>query len=296
MTFIEFACAHGVEIDSTRLCADERIRRCGTTQKPRSCNGAYFWDGKRGWVFNWSTEARVQWFNDSNTQPWTEAEKDAWTVNRQTARAHRSEMHCRAVAHADEIIRSTKAAEHDYLIRKGFPEMKGAVDNDGNLVIPMRELKSNALVGAQIIHWDEPTRQWVKKMLPGMKAKGAVLRLGDRTAVETFLVEGFATGLSVVAALRCMGLRTAVLICFSASNLVYVAPQVRGRAFVFADHDKSGVGEAAAKASGLPYCMSPIQGEDANDLHMRSGIVSVCQLLMRVRTNHGYALNRPHPT
>lgn len=296
MTFIDFARAHCVEIDPAKLYAGERIRRCGTTDKPRSTNGAYFWDGKRGWVFNWSSEARVHWFTDRDDKPWTDAEKDQWKARRHAAHAHQDDQNRRAAKRAADLIHSTKPGTHDYLARKGFPELEGMIDNTGALVVPMRHLETNALLGAQVIHWDEPERQWVKKMLPGMKAKGAVLRLGDRTAVETFLVEGFATGLSVVAALRCMGLRTAVLICFSASNLVYVAPQVRGRAFVFADHDKSGVGEAAAKASGLPYCMSPIQGEDANDLHMRSGIVSVCQLLMRVRTNHGYALNRPHPT
>ena len=45
MSFIDFARAHGVEINPDRLFASERIRRCGTVDKPRSTNGAYFWDG-----------------------------------------------------------------------------------------------------------------------------------------------------------------------------------------------------------------------------------------------------------
>ena len=33
----------------------------------------------------------------------------------------------------------------------------------------------------------------------------------------------------------------------------------------------------------VPYCMSPILGEDANDLHVRAGLVPVVELLMNVR-------------
>ncbi|MBP9906577.1 MAG: toprim domain-containing protein [Rhodoferax sp.] len=184
---------------------------------------------------------------------------------------------------AAELIRSTKPGAHDYLARKGFPDLEGMIDSEGALIVPMRNLETNALLGVQRIHWDEPERQWVKKMLPGMRAKGAILRLGDKTASETFLIEGYATGLSVLAALRSVGLRASVLVCFSANNLEFIAPQVKGRVFVFADHDRSGVGEKAAQATGKPYCMSPVEGEDANDLHARAGLMAVCQLLMNVR-------------
>ena len=120
-------------------------------------------------------------------------------------------------------------------------------------------------------------------MKPGMRAKGAVFRMGDKTAPETFLVEGYATGLSVHAALRSVGLRASVLVCFSANNLEFIAPQLKGRAFVCADNDKSGTGEKSAQATGLPYCMSPIVGEDMNDLHARAGLMAVCAQLMAVR-------------
>jgi putative DNA primase/helicase len=286
VTFIDFARDHGVDIDPAKLCAGERIRRCGTTDKPRSANGAYFWDGQRGWVFNWSAEARVQWFSDQDATPWTEAEKQQWKARRQALRAQEDNRHHIAAMRAAELVRSTKPGPHDYLARKGFPDLDGMVDSAGDLIVPMRHLETNALLGAQVIHWDDPERKWVKKMLPGMKAKGAILRLGDKTASETFLVEGYATGLSVLAALRSVGLRAAVLVCFSANNLEFVAPQVKGRVFVFADNDKSGVGEAAAKNTGKPYCMSPIEGEDANDVHVRAGLMPVVELLMKAR-RHG---------
>lgn len=283
MSFVDFARAHGVEIDPAKLYAGERIRRCGTTDKPRSANGAYFWDGERGWVFNWASEARVQWFNDQASKPWTEAEKQAWKTRRQANRAHQDGQHHQAAMHAAELIRTTKPGTHDYLARKGFPDLEGMIDTAGALIVPMRNLETNALMGAQRIYWNEPERHWDKKMLPGMKAKGAVLRLGDKTASETFLVEGYATGLSVLAALRSVGLRAAVVICFSANNLELIAPQVKGRVFVFADNDKTDVGEKSAQATGMPYCMSPVEGEDANDLHVRAGLMPVVQLLMDVR-------------
>ena len=51
-----------------------------------------------------------------------------------------------------------------------------------------------------------------------------------------------------------------------------------------ADHDKCGAGEAAARAAGLPYRMSPILGEDANDLHVHAGLTALASLLVEVRT------------
>jgi putative DNA primase/helicase len=281
--FITFARAHGVDIDPAKLYPSEKIRRCGTVDKPRSTNGAFFWDGERGWVFNWAEEARVQWYRDDQAKPWTDAEKRAWAARRQSARADTENRYRNAALFAQTLIRSTVPGPHDYLTLKGFPDVQGMVAGDGALIIPMRSLPTNELQGAQVIRWEEEERKWVKKMVPGMRAKGAVLRIGDKTAPETILCEGYATGLSIAAALRSVGLRASVLICFSASNMEFIAPQLKGRCFVFADNDKSQTGEKSAKATGLPYCMSLIEGEDANDLHARAGLMAVCQLLMEVR-------------
>lgn len=283
MNFIDFARAHGVEIDPARLYASERIKRCGTTEKPKGKNGAYFWDGERGWVFNWAAEARVQWFHDEKARPWTEAEKAAWKAKRQAAQATQEQGYRLAAMRAAEQLRLAKPSEHSYLHRKGFPDAQGLVAADGALLIPMRDLTTNNIQGVQVIRWDDGARSFTKKMSPGMKAKGAAFRMGDKHAPEAILCEGYATGLSIVAALRSVGLRASVLVCFSAHNLEFIAPQIKGRAFVFADNDASGTGERSAKATGLPYCMSPQVGEDANDLHARAGLFAVCQLLMAVR-------------
>lgn len=283
MTFIDFARVHGVEIDPSKLYASERIKRCGTVEKPKGTNGAYFWDGARGWVFNWAEEARVQWFNDDTAKPWTDEEKALWRARRQAAQATQEQDYQRAAQRAAELIRNAKPTEHNYLHRKGFPDAQGFVAADGALLIPMRNLITNNVQGVQVIRWNPEALTFDKKMSPGMKAKGAVFRMGDKTAPEVVLCEGYATGLSILAALRSAGLRASVLVCFSANNLEFVAPQIKARAFVFADNDKSGTGEKSAKATGLPYCMSPVVGEDANDLHARAGLFAVCQLLMEVR-------------
>jgi len=287
-TFIDFARAHGVEIDPAKLHPGEKVRRCGTTAHPRTKNGAYFWDGQRGWVFAWDGEARVQWFNDPNAKPWTEEEKRAWRARRDAARQAEEHKRRRAALNAAEMLKTTQPGAHNYLHLKGFPHAQGLVLPDGGLLIPMRDWKTNELRGAQVIRWtdteEEPGRmRWVKKMTYGMQARGAVLRLGPRQTTETVYCEGYATGLSIEAAVRQLRLNAAVMVCFSDSNMAYVAQQTKGRRYCFADNDKSGAGERAAQEAGLPYCMSPVVGDDANDLHKRVGLMAVCQLLMKAR-------------
>ncbi|ULR87199.1 toprim domain-containing protein [Comamonas sp. B21-038] len=296
--FITFARAHGVDINPTKFCARDKVQRCGTVDKPKSSNGAYFWDGERGWVFNWSAEARVQWYSDSNAKPWTEEEKAAWRQRKNAAQASQEQNYAKASIRAQELMKATKPDQHAYLHRKGFPEAKGLIAEDGALLVPMRDFQTGNVSGVQTIRWLEDERKFEKKMQPGMRAKGAVFRIG--TGRESILCEGYATGLSIASAARSVGLSAAVIVCFSAHNLEHVARLMKGRAFVFADHDETtkperekrdrgepfearGPGELAAVHTGLPYCMSPVLGEDANDLHLRAGLFAVAQLLMEVR-------------
>jgi len=283
MSFIQFARAHGLEIGDLR--DGDRIHRCPTTDKPKSKNGAYFWDGQRGWVFNWSGEAKTHWYDDPNAKPWTDSEKREWALRRQTQAAGQARRNENAAMQAAILLRSAIPDQHDYLKRKGLPQAQGLVLPDGALMVPMRSLGANELQGAQIIRWLADEMRWEKKMVPGMKAKGAVLRLG-RPASEEILCEGYATGLSIEMAARSVGLSMSVLVTFSDSNMVHVArllADARGRRFVFADNDKSGAGERAAKETALPFCMSPEIGEDANDLHVRAGLMAVSAMLMAVR-------------
>lgn len=283
MSFIDFARAHGVEIDPSKLFASDKIKRCPTTEKPRSTNGAYFWDGARGWVFAWDGEARTQWYDDPNAKPWTDEEKRAWAVKRRMASVEQERKHENAALHAAMLVRSTVPGPHDYLMRKGLPKVDGLVLPDATLLVPMRNLATNELQGAQIIRWLPEEMKWEKKMVPGMRAKGAVLRLGSKTAAETILCEGYATGLSIELAARQLRLNASVLICFSASNLVFVAGLLKGRGFVFADNDKSETGEQSAIATGLPHVMADEVGFDANDIHVKHGLFALSTKLMQLR-------------
>jgi putative DNA primase/helicase len=277
--FFRFAEAHGVLIKS--LIPSGKIIRCPTVLHPRSTNGAYMWDGRRGFVFAWDGQAEPQWFNDPTAAPWTEADKRAFAAKREADRRQQTERHQRSAQQAAQLLRTASLGEHNYFHFKGLPLARGLVLPDGGLFVPMRSL-SGGLQGAQIIRWDHQNRCYDKRMLAGMKAKGAVFRIGPPRATRTFLCEGYATGFSIEMAVHQMRLNAAVIVTFSDSNLAFVAPAVAGRKYVFADHDASGAGERAARTTGLPYCMSDHVGEDANDLHMRAGPMAVCQKLMSV--------------
>lgn len=281
MTFIDFARAHGVDIDPNRLYPSDRIKRCGTVEKPRSGNGAYFWDGQRGWVMDWSGEARVVWFEDPHAKPWTDEEKRAWAAKRASAATEQDRRYQNAAMQADITLRSAKPDHHPYLEIKGFKDEKGLVLDD-RLLIPMRNVVTNKLQGYQAIRWDPEARKYEKKMLTGMRAKNAVYRLGE-SKDESWLVEGYATGLSVRHALKSVGVNACVVVCFSASNLIQVADQIPGRRFVFADNDESQTGEKAAQETGLPWTMADQVGCDANDLHLSKGLFHVVKKIMDCR-------------
>lgn len=281
MSFQAFAIAHGLEIP--RLHPVDKVQRCATVDKPRSKNGAYFWDGFKGWVSDWAQGGDIHWFDNPDAKSHSAEERKAWAQRKQAAEQRQEDGWGRAAMQAGLMLRDTELKTHDYLKYKGLPDCVGLVDESNALLIPMRNLHTNNLQGLQVVRWLPEERKYEKKMLPGMRAKGCVLRLGPKQAAETFLCEGWATGLSIELALRQSRYSAAVLICFSDSNLVHIASMLKTKAFVFADNDESGAGQRAAEKTGLPFCMSPAVGQDANDLHVKAGLMAVCQLLMKVR-------------
>ena len=201
---------------------------------------------------------------------------------------------------------------HPYLARKGFPAERGLVAtgdfrlgqkvvvNAGDLLVPMRHHRSGKLQSLQSI-----TPEGGKKFFPGGAASKAAFNIG-RSQV-TWYCEGYATGLSVRAALQRLYRRDQVVICFSAHNLPVVAEP---GGYVVADHDfwKCGspacghrwdaagadccpacgstrlvepAGEKCAKATGLPYWLPPEPG-DANDYHLAHGVGAVADALREV--------------
>lgn len=171
------------------------------------------------------------------------------------------------VAHeaALELERSI-LGPHPYLERKGFSELLGFVRGE-RLLIPMRDsVRYRELINLQQI-WPDGT----KRFLPGGRARGAIHRIGAPHAWHTVLCEGYATGLSLDAALSLISPSHAVIVCFSATNLVSVAERFP-KAFVAADNDQSATGEEAAKRTGLKWAMPYEVGTDFNDLHQKMGL------------------------
>lgn len=194
---------------------------------------------------------------------------------RAEAKQKRLQEHARI--EAQELLAACDRQRHPYLCRKGFPTVLGLVHvESGDLIVPMRDLKDYETVNTvQRIDGDGE-----KKFLYGGQAKGSVLRLAS--GKTTWIVEGYATGLSVQAALKHLHQPAGVLIAFNADNIKFVASKIPRPAFVFADRDDSGVGQAAAEATGLHWCVAPALREkktDANDLHMAKGIRAVADLM-----------------
>ena len=283
MGFIDFARAHGVEIHYDKLHPSDRIKRCGTTLKPKSDNGAYFWDGERGWVMDWSGDAKVIWYNDPNAKPWTDQEKKDFAKKRQAQASSQQLAYERVAQQAEMVLKSASISTHPYFQYKGFSKEQGLVLND-KLLIPMRNVSTNRIQGYQQIYYDMDARKYEKKMLTGIRAKNAVFHIGSRMVEDTWLVEGYATGLSVYHALRSCGMNASVVVCFSAGNMVAVASQIPGRVFVFADNDESGTGAKSAESTKRPWTMPDQVGYDANDLHQKCGLFAVVSKLMGVLT------------
>lgn len=216
------------------------------------------------WSSNFTSTWRDADFRDDETTQrlLEEARKREREFLRQQQMRQRS-----AANKADELIRSARWDFHSYLARKGFGDEKVLV-HEGQLVVPMRDLQSyRNVLSVQLI---SPSGE--KRFLPGGRTKLAVFKLGS--SGQIVLCEGYATGLSVRAALNRLG-AFQVWVCFSANNLEAVAKHVPNTSLVAADNDKSGTGEITAQKTGLRWSMPPVVGEDFNDLMIRDGLHAV---------------------
>lgn len=222
------------------------------------------------------------------------------------AKAKAAQDAARAAQQAGMLIAQARITTHPYLAAKGFRDelvpvipaqsvrqIAGTANRRGEfipadylvagstaIVVPAR--RAGAVTSLQLI-WEDGT----KKFLFGGEISGASHRIS--TGAYTWLCEGFATGLSLRAALRGLKIQATVLCCFSASNIVAVARQVKGRTFVAADNDKPlpqfgglGTGEHYAKQTGLPFGMPPVVKTDFNDMHQAESIFAVQRVLTSV--------------
>lgn len=265
MQFIEFAKMHGLIIDRLE---EGRWCRVPTVDKPGHKNGAYRLMGSVGFVQNWATMTEPSvWRADGVDLAEQRAlvKKAAFDM----AMAHR-----KAAEKARWILSQCELSTHEYITGKGFADEQVNVwekDEAVLAVIPMRI--DGEIVGCQLISADGS-----KKFLTGQRTAGAMFSMGKGMNV---LCEGYATGLSVRAALRAMKIPAAVHVCFSAGNMAKIAKTLRA-GLVVADNDASRTGEATAQAIGWPYWMSDTVGEDFNDTHQRVGLFAVSQQLAKV--------------
>ena len=270
MNFVQFASANGVLIRD--LYADGRIHRVPTAAHPRARNGAYKWTGEWGWCQAWELHAEPVIFRPEGVpmeviQRDMRAERDRERIRRE-----------KAAREAHDIVAACRFDHHPYLDRKGFKDEQALVASDGRLVVPMRDCRDYRRINS--VQWIASDGE--KKFLPGGAAKGSVFILGN--GPESWLCEGYATGLSVRAALASMYRPARVVVCFSAGNLQTVAGLMSGRRFVVADNDASGAGALYAGRTGLPWVMPPDEGVDANDWHQRDGLRPLAQAMRKLAT------------
>jgi putative DNA primase/helicase len=269
--FREVAESIGLQLRS--ILDDDRIHRCATELHPRKQNGCYRTDGSRGWVKNWETGETAIWHAAREERRTTPLEPLPSLAQRREQEAARAEW---AAGVARYKIAKAKAETHPYLARKGFPKTLGLV-HEGLLLVPAR-------IGDAVVSLQEIDADGGKKNLPGARMSGACFSIGSGR--DEVLCEGYATGLSIKAALAALHLPARVTCCFSASNVATVAER-RRNAVVVADHDKPvaqfdgmGTGEFYARRTGLPWAMPPVLGTDANDYHLAAGLAALQRLLL----------------
>jgi len=249
---IDFAREHGILIDSIPPLGS--WKRFPTEDHPNSRNGAVKYMGDHAFIQNHALMQEVKvWKGDQ------EMERGQLIDLAKKAEEKRQNGYRRAAGKATHILRSCKRELHPYLVKKGFPNQKGFVWHD-LLIVPMR-IGQN-LCGCQMI---DPLGS--KRFLTGQQTGGAELVIDNRG--RDFLVEGYATGLSLREALRALKIRYTIHICFSAGNMKKIATNL-DNPFIVADHDPAGVN--VYTSLNLPYWLSSVDGEDFNDFQMRVGI------------------------
>jgi putative DNA primase/helicase len=263
MTFEDFARMHGLILSQV---LQGKWITTPTEDHPKSSNGRYKFLGEVGWVQNWATmTAPRMWRGSTSVSVHHVFQRDD---------RERVEAAKKAAGKAAWILKQCQVQTHPYLEKKGFPDEVGnvwTINGDRLLVVPMR--RNFRLVGVQLID-DEGN----KKFLQGQSTKGAAFVMNANGL--PFFVEGYATGLSVRAALKALKVRYCIYVCFSARNLQEVAREIEG-GVVVADCDLNKVGELAARASNKPYWMSDTVGEDFNDFHNRVGLFKATVSLRR---------------
>lgn len=259
MTFVDFCRMHGVIL--SREPQPGRWIRVPTEDKPKHRNGAVKFMGDVGFVQNWATMTEAAtWRAEGDSKAIAQQVQRTANQAAQEARVHAQ----KAAQRAEQMLAQCELAPHPYLASKGFPEELANVwnaESDNVMVVPMR--CAGRIVGAQCIKPDGD-----KKFLYGQRSGGAEFVMGQHGT--HVLCEGYATALSVQAALRNLKAGYVLHVAFSAGNMKRIAESLP-QGLVIADNDESGTGERVAREIGWPYWISDTVGEDANDYAQRCG-------------------------
>ena len=281
MDFLDFARSFGIIIHDYPPIGV--WKRYPTDDHPRSRNGAVKFLGTVGFVQNHAMDTVVSvWKPDSSERanlPSMPDMRRQQLEQEQETRRKQSEAARKAVT----MLNQSGYSSHAYLRAKGFEKEQGNVyHKDGSpvLLIPMRV--GNSIVGVQQIDEDGG-----KRFLYGQRSAGASFVFSNNGL--NILCEGYATALSVRAAMTQIKRRYNIYVCFSAGNMKKIGLDLKS-GVVIADNDHSGTGQQAAADIGWPYWMSDSVGEDANDYMLRVGLFgfsqSLTQLMLKVR-EHG---------
>jgi putative DNA primase/helicase len=228
--------------------------------------------GSHGFVQNHATSTVVSLWKPETSDRLTSPDMRSIIISQAQADQQRKKLATEAVNKAVRMLNESGYRTHAYLEAKGFADEQGSVLNIENrpvLLIPMRVGKS--LCGVQQI-WEDGT----KKFLYGQRTSGATFTFDNKGI--NIVCEGYATALSVRAAMKQMKHRYTIHVCFSAGNMVKVTAGLES-GLVIADNDKSGTGQQAAAEIGWPVWMSDLEGEDANDCQRRIGLFAFSQSL-----------------
>ena len=270
MHLFDFCRLHGVIVD--REPPIGAWKRYPTQDKPTHRNGAVKYMGTHAFIQNHATMTEIEvWHADGDSA------MDPSKARKLVEAAHRDirEKQEKAAQKAGFILHQCQYGFHPYLEKKGFKEEQGNIwkqEDELLLVIPMRV--GHRLVGCQIINEDG-----TKRFLHGQRTSGAAFVFDNRG--PNILCEGYATALSIKAAMKALKRRYTLYCTFSSGNMKKVADTLPG-GFIVADNDASLTGERVAKEIGWPYWIPDTIGMDANDVHQRDGLFKFSQSLGKV--------------
>ena len=270
MDFLSFCHARGIMINYPPPIGV--WKRFPTEDHPKKRNGAVKFMGDHGFVQNHATDTEVSIWRDEGA---TESAKRDYQALANKAEQERARMQREAAGKAAFMLKQCAIGKHEYLKRKGFGDEEANIwvyEGKHFLIIPMRV--DGSLVGCQVIDPDG-----TKKFLFGQRTSGAEFCFDNKGT--HILCEGYATALSIRAALKSMKRRYTLHVCFSAGNMKKVASTIDQPGLIVADNDASATGERTAKEIGWPYWMSDVVGEDANDTHQRVGLFKFSQSLVK---------------